>query len=76
MDTVDKVAKPVVDTVKTAPVVGGVVDTVEKTVSGDSGLVKDVTDTVGSTVGGVTGGATGSGGLLGGVTGKTGSLLK
>lgn len=67
--TVDKVAKPVTDTVKTLPVVGGVVDTVEETVAGEQGLVKDLTDTVGSTVGGVTGGVAGGGsggGLLGG----------
>jgi hypothetical protein len=70
VDTVDKVAKPVTDTVKTLPVVGGVVDTVEETVAGEQGLVKDLTDTVGSTVGGVTGGVTGGssgGGLLGGL---------
>lgn len=67
--TVDKVAKPVTDTVKTLPVAGGVVDTVEETVAGEQGLVKDLTDTVGSTVGGVTGGVAGGGsggGLLGG----------
>lgn len=74
VDTVDKVAKPVTDTVKSLPVVGGVVETVEETVAGEQGIVKDLTDTVGSTVGGVTGGTSGNGGLLGGVTGSGGLL--